>query len=198
MSEAHPNGDMPPLVPQEHGGALYGGGVPGNNGGRPDNYEPRFCEVVVEKGREGATLAEMTLACGQARRETLHDWARKYPQFSEALTLARLESLVWWERQGKAGLHDEYKGRKFNDRQWKQMMAGMFPEESYGTDPLATLVGKVDWSSLPNHVLAALQQRSNALATLLAAGALPALPGSAPVLEAEVVEEGEDGGSEGA
>ena len=54
-------------------------------GGRPTDYKPEFCQMVVELGREGAGKAEMAAACGVVR-QTLDNWIKAHPEFLDAIT----------------------------------------------------------------------------------------------------------------
>jgi len=50
-----PEAGKPPLIPQEHGGALYAGGVPANRGGpgrQRDEIRERLARVVDDQGVE--------------------------------------------------------------------------------------------------------------------------------------------------
>ncbi len=119
--------DLAKLVPQPHGGAILRGGN-GGAGGRPCDYRPECCEIVLDQGARGATIARMTLACGQSKPQTLHDWAARYPEFLEAFTRARLLSQDWWEQQGQNHLVAVDKGPKINDRLWSRMVGTMFED----------------------------------------------------------------------
>ncbi len=70
--------------------------------GRPSEYDPAFCEQVVEIAQEGAGLAEIAYRIG-ITRDTLNEWRKTYPDFSDAMTRALDASHAWWEAQGRAG-----------------------------------------------------------------------------------------------
>jgi len=71
--------------------------------GRPSNYSPAFCDLVVQYGRQGMSLVEIASEL-QISRTSMYDWAQKFPEFSTALTRAREESQAWWERVGRFGI----------------------------------------------------------------------------------------------
>ena len=82
-----------------------------------------------------ARLAVMARECGVIR-ETMYDWARRHPEFAEALTWARELSLAWWEEQGQQFLIDRSESekgsswsRKMNFGLYKLHMVNRFPQE---------------------------------------------------------------------
>lgn len=70
-------------------------------GGRPTKYKPEFCDIVIAVGEEGGTLIEMAEAC-DVHRETIRDWAKVHPEFSDAIKRSEQKAQVWWVRLGKA------------------------------------------------------------------------------------------------
>lgn len=71
--------------------------------GRPSNYDPAYCDQVIEYGRQGMSLVEIASEL-KVSRTSMYDWAGKYPEFSTALIRAREESQAWWERVGRFGI----------------------------------------------------------------------------------------------
>lgn len=68
--------------------------------GRPTKYKPEFCDVVVKVGEEGETLVGMAEAC-DVSRETINEWMKAHPDFSDAVKRGLQKSQAWWERQGR-------------------------------------------------------------------------------------------------
>lgn len=95
--------------------------------GRPSEYDPAYCERVVELGKEGKSRAEIASALN-CSRTTLTAWEAKHPEFLTALSRAKDEELAWWECQAREGLA---KGSAFNAAIWKQSVSGRFPGEPY-------------------------------------------------------------------
>ena len=92
--------------------------------GRPTEYLPEYCERVIELGKLGKSLTQM--ACElDVHRDTLYEWARAHPAFSDALTRARQWSQTWWEDKGQAGLDTS----GFNASLWSRSMAARFPDD---------------------------------------------------------------------
>ena len=94
--------------------------------GRPTAYDPSFCDKVVEVGLQGGSLAEMAYECG-VTRETVNNWAHEHEEFFEALTRAKMSSLIWWERKGRAGM--EKSSSEFQGNLWSRNMAARFPDD---------------------------------------------------------------------
>lgn len=92
--------------------------------GRPSKYDPSYCDLVIEMGKEGASLAVMGSAIG-VDRVTLLDWAKVHPEFSTALRLAKLHEQAWWEKIGVKGLTAD----KFNAMVWKVSMQARFRDD---------------------------------------------------------------------
>ena len=94
-------------------------------GGRPTDYKPEYCELVVSLGKEGAGKAEMASACGVVR-QTLDNWMKAHPQFLDAITRAREESLAWWEKMGRTGIT---MGKQFNANAYALQVFNRFPDD---------------------------------------------------------------------
>ena len=92
--------------------------------GRPSEYRPEFCELVLELGKQGKSFTQMAVATGYAKA-SLHGWRDQYPQFATALTRALEMSQCWWEEQGQKGIAS----RDFNAALWHKNVASRFRED---------------------------------------------------------------------
>jgi len=70
------------------------------------SYQPEYCDVVMNMGLEGATLAQMAAACGVCK-ETLISWTKKIEEFGLAYKAAKTLSESWWDKKANDNL--EYK-----------------------------------------------------------------------------------------
>lgn len=70
--------------------------------GRPTTYDPKFCDVVRELGKEGASKHEMAWKIGCAW-STFQLWQEVHPDFSAAVNEALADSQGWWEHVGRTG-----------------------------------------------------------------------------------------------
>lgn len=66
-------------------------------GGRPTKYEPRFCDEVVADMAEGFSLTAFAGKIG-VNRDTIDEWRKVHPEFSEACTRAKAHRLRFWEQ----------------------------------------------------------------------------------------------------
>lgn len=93
--------------------------------GRPTKYDPAMCDQVIELGREGFGKAEIAYELGVCR-DTLDEWCRQHPSFSDAITRAREFSLGWWNKQGRAGV---WGGKDFNAQAYSLQVRNRFPQD---------------------------------------------------------------------
>lgn len=117
--------------------------------GRPTDYDPSFCDRVVDLGREGYSKAMIAAELGVVR-QTLDNWASRHPEFVDAITRAREFSLAWWERQGHKGIWS----RDFNANAYRLQMLNRFPDDWRERVELRGLLAKLDMNMLPNHLIA--------------------------------------------
>lgn len=77
--------------------------------GRPTAYKPEFCDLVIQCGDEGKTLAEMARAC-DVNRATINDWMDKHPDFSSAVKRGLENAQAWWEDRGRVATFGGFEG----------------------------------------------------------------------------------------
>jgi transposase len=68
--------------------------------GRPTKYDPAMCDTVIQCGRDGKTLVGMADEL-DINRETLNEWMKIHPEFSDAVKEGLRKSQAWWEDQGR-------------------------------------------------------------------------------------------------
>ena len=96
--------------------------------GRPTDYRPEYCDAVIEYGRMGKSLAWMAAELGVAK-STLQLWEKDIPEFSVAMTQARVLSQRWWEDAGQDNMLMSPGQGTFNASVWSRSMAARFPED---------------------------------------------------------------------
>ena len=74
--------------------------------GRPSKYKPEYCEALVEHMKTGLSF-ESFAGLVAVNQDTLHEWKKKHPEFSEAQKNGSALSLLWWEKLGKAAMVGE-------------------------------------------------------------------------------------------
>lgn len=92
--------------------------------GRPSDYDPAFCEQVIELGKEGKSKAQMA-AHFDVARSTIDKWAEAHEEFSEALNRAMAHCQAWWENKGMTGMEQPV----FNAAVWKKSVEARFRED---------------------------------------------------------------------
>ncbi len=93
--------------------------------GRPSLYDPRYCDAVIEYGSQGKSVAWMAATIGVDRTTIEIAWPEAHPEFSIALTRARLLSQLWWEDAGQNNLTTP----GFSASVWSRSMAARFPAD---------------------------------------------------------------------
>ena len=96
--------------------------------GRPTNYDPAFCEQVVELGRLGKSIEQIGALLGASTR-TMFACRDKHPEFMHALEEAKELEQVWWEDMAQAYIVEEKESAKLNVGLWSRSMAARFPKK---------------------------------------------------------------------
>lgn len=71
-----------------------------NVGGRPTKFRPEYCEAVIEHCSSGASLTSFAGSIGASRR-VLANWCERWPEFGEAVEIAKAKACGWWETQAR-------------------------------------------------------------------------------------------------
>ncbi len=90
--------------------------------GRPTKYKPEYCEKVIELLKQGYSLCEIALELDIAV-DTLHEWRKRYKEFSDAINTGRGFSEGWWTSNGRLNLHNK---ETFNTTLWYMNMKNRF------------------------------------------------------------------------
>lgn len=98
-----------------------------SRGGRPSEYDPAFCDVVIRCGAEGKSRAQIAAEL-EVSRNTVHEWSQAHPEFADALQRAKDLELAWWEEVARKGVN---KGSQVNATLWGRAVSGRFPTEPY-------------------------------------------------------------------
>lgn len=94
--------------------------------GRPTDYRPDLCDIVIEGGAQGYSLLEMCFTVCKSY-ETFQRWRREHPDFQEAVKQAQRLSQAWWERKGREATFGEIEG--FNSTSYIFQMKNRFRED---------------------------------------------------------------------
>jgi hypothetical protein len=64
--------------------------------GRPTDYRPEYCELVISEMSKGISLGAFAGTIGVSR-ETVYKWRTERREFSDAVARARAAQQLWWE-----------------------------------------------------------------------------------------------------
>lgn len=96
--------------------------------GRPSDYDPAYCEQVLEWGAEGKSKAWMAAKLGVVR-QTLDNWCEQHPAFLDAITRSRDLAQAWWEDVGQDNIVSKPGGGSLNAGVYSRSMAARFPDD---------------------------------------------------------------------
>ena len=71
--------------------------------GRPTKYRDEYCDMLIAHMEQGLSF-ESFAGVISVNQDTLHEWAKVNPIFSEAKKMAFSKCLLWWEKAGRLGL----------------------------------------------------------------------------------------------
>ena len=140
-------------------------------------YDPKFCQLVIDIGERGGSLAEMAQECG-VLRDTMMIWAKEIEPFGRAIQIAKQAAQVVWEKKGLDATFGKTPG--FNATSYIFNMKNRFGHD-YSD------VSRVDVNSTVNHNLqldSLTQDQLAQLASMLAPKSAEPL-----VIEGEVLDE---------
>lgn len=106
------------------GGETVTGDVPKHPGGRPTKYDPAYCDLAIELGKQGKSTEVIACHIGVVH-QTVLNWSNAHPEFLEAITLAKQYELLWWENAGQENLTTT----GFSASAWSRSMAARFPSK---------------------------------------------------------------------
>lgn len=65
--------------------------------GRPTKYKADYCEQVIDSGGKGHSITAFAGSIGVAR-STVFAWAKEYPEFADAMEIAKAKATEFWEK----------------------------------------------------------------------------------------------------
>jgi hypothetical protein len=90
--------------------------------GQPTKYKSEYCELIVEHMAKGNSL--VSFACLiDVSAETVYEWARVHPEFSEAFKKAKDKCQRYFENMG---LHGMTQNKDFKPAMWIFWMKARF------------------------------------------------------------------------
>ncbi len=89
--------------------------------GRPTKFTDDMPDRAIALMSEGASLYEVAADLG-IHYDTLNEWRKSNPVFSEAIKAGEARSRAWWERNGRLSLKD----KDFSYTGWYMNMKNRF------------------------------------------------------------------------
>ena len=77
--------------------------------GRPTKYDPSYCEVAINCGREGYSLVEIAVELGVIR-DTLYNWMEKHEEFFRAIKTSQELAAAYLHKQFRKMAHGQIPG----------------------------------------------------------------------------------------
>ena len=96
--------------------------------GRPSLYDPAYCEKVVELGRKGKSVEQISAILNVSLR-TMYSWRDAHEEFLHALDDAKTYEQAWWEEQAAAYMVENKESDRLNASLWSRSMAARFPKK---------------------------------------------------------------------
>ena len=78
-------------------------------GGRPTKYRKEYCDLLVKHMTLGYSFESFAADC-KVNVDTLHEWCKRHPEFSDSKKLGSAASRKYWETIGKGGMTGKIPG----------------------------------------------------------------------------------------
>lgn len=86
--------------------------------GRPSKYKPEYCMMLIEHMADGFSYHSFAGKIGVCY-DTLHQWEKDYPEFSDAKSQGLAACLWWDEKLLSGGSQGKVRGYNVNAHKWK-------------------------------------------------------------------------------
>lgn len=110
--------------------------------GRPSKYDPALCDRVVELGKQGKSVEQISATLSIPYKTLLY-WQETHPEFLEAMEQAKLYEMAHWEDLASQYIVEVPQGAKLNTGLWSRSMAARFPKK-YRENSKVEVTGKDD------------------------------------------------------
>jgi hypothetical protein len=107
--------------------------------GRPSKYKPEYCEQIIAHMAQGFSFESFAGAIS-VDRDSLYEWVKRFPAFSDAKKLAFAKCLLHFEMLGKAAMEGQdiidkatgkviIQGKKIHPTLWIYQMKCRFRDQ---------------------------------------------------------------------
>jgi hypothetical protein len=93
--------------------------------GHPTTYKPEYCQALIDFMSKGYSF-EAFAGNIDTHKDTLYQWCKVHPEFSDAKRLAFAKCQVFWEEIGLRGIWTEEGGPKLNTGNYIFQMKNRF------------------------------------------------------------------------
>lgn len=93
--------------------------------GRPTKYDKKYCDVVIDYMERGYSKEACAGAIGISK-QTLYDWAKKYPEFLDAISIGEARSQLFWESMAVDYTVHSKNGKQINGQVYGLNMRNRF------------------------------------------------------------------------
>jgi len=93
--------------------------------GRPEEYDPKFCEEIIGHLKKGYSKVAAAGLCGFCKT-SMWRWEKKHPEFRTAIKRGETLSQIYWENIAMDYMIEEFRGPKLNPAVWIFNMRNRF------------------------------------------------------------------------
>ena len=121
--------------------------------GRPSSYRAEYCEKLIEHMKTGKSFPSFGALVG-VHFDTLYEWVKQFPEFSEAKKMGETHAFLFWEHLGMQGIQGQLP--KFNATGWIFSMKNKFRKVEQ-SELRSEKEAEVDYNRIRFKVLAVLR-----------------------------------------
>lgn len=114
-----------------------------NRVGRPSKYKPEYCQMLISHMAQGLSF-ESFAAVIKVNRDTLYEWEKIYPEFSDTKKEALEQCLLFWENLGIKNIINMPEGGSLNSAVWVFNMKNRFKWRDKQPDESDVVVNNVN------------------------------------------------------
>lgn len=93
--------------------------------GRPTDYKPEYCDLVIEHMAKGYSF-ESFAGLVDAHKDTIYEWLKSHPEFTDAKKKATDKCRLFWESVGIEGVWNHPEEKTLNTGNYVFQMKNRF------------------------------------------------------------------------
>lgn len=95
--------------------------------GHPTHYKEEYCQLAIECGKKGYSIAEIGAECGVSK-QTVYNWMKTHKLFFDAMQTAVSLAQSWYEKMGRENVITE-NDKKFNTALYNKIVSCRFRDD---------------------------------------------------------------------